>query len=472
MATYTDAMKKAAANMSNRSPVAKTTPSFSAATKMKDVFTARTGKTSPMKPPTVPTPTTGTTINDTVNSMSGMINQQPFQFKAPEPFKYDPNSDTAYQAYLGQAKQALVTNQANTNARLRATGQGRSSYSETVANQLGNQAAMDMQNALIQTYLPQAYKQYSDNATMNVDLQKLNYGSLQDKIRHLAGLYGVQSGEKQRKIGNAVTEAGLTGNYVPYEAREALNNLFALKDDTEANWANMTPAERMAARTQADTLRSGLRGMGVDDKLYGADVTANQARSNLGMAGLKTLGGRAQDLADKTGNWGAYMDMVGLTQNLGQGPQNNWSNLFTNANAGSPTYAANQQEWQNDFTKSQADQAQSNWLTEFNNIAQQQGADNALKWAANSIAAGNLALNRDEFDYRKEQDTLDREAAAGGFGGEITAKQSIDNYNVILEDINNQGLNKSQALQLLKANENDLTDSDYRKISDYINKNL
>ncbi|QHT61691.1 hypothetical protein GXP70_18070 [Paenibacillus lycopersici] len=70
-----------------------------------------------------------------------------------------------------------------------------------------------------------------------------------------------------------------------------------------------------------------------NDAIYGGTYNGGQS-----------LQGQQQALADKNANWGAYMDMVNQTGNLGKGPTQTWGNLVNNANAGAQTMAGQQNQ--------------------------------------------------------------------------------------------------------------------------------
>ncbi|MEK8128348.1 hypothetical protein WMW72_10580 [Paenibacillus filicis] len=124
------------------------------------------------------------------------------QFKAPEPFKYDQNSDPAYQAALNTARANITQQQADTNARLRAGGQGKSSYSETVANQIGAKEMARVSDTVLPQLINQAYQRYQDSANRDLALQQANYGAEQDRIANLAKSYAQQFGQYQQQFDN------------------------------------------------------------------------------------------------------------------------------------------------------------------------------------------------------------------------------------------------------------------------------
>ena len=199
----------------------------------------------------------------TLNSIQSTVNK---------PFSFDPESDQGYQAALRAAQQNLMVNQKNTNAQLRASGQGKSSYSETVANQLANQSAENIANNILPQYVQQAYGRYQDN------------------INNQSNLYGLQY---QQDVTTPMNEAQLTGNYMPPAAQNAINGILALKQQAEQK--NITAGQRVELSKQADGLRSQLQSMGIDPTKYGANVNSATAGSTQ-QQGLRTLAGQSQDL--------------------------------------------------------------------------------------------------------------------------------------------------------------------------------
>ncbi|WP_110930683.1 hypothetical protein [Paenibacillus bouchesdurhonensis] len=233
-------------------------------------------------PPSSPT-------QDTLNRMNDFINRQAeFQFTAPDPFTYDQNSDPAYQSQLAEAKRNVESQQRDTNAMLRASGQGMSSWSESVANQIGTNAMESIANNLVPALMQQAYQRYNDDANRSLQVQQMNYGVGQDALGNLTNLYGLQDNEYFQK---PLAEAQITGNYLPTEARQAIDQILNLKQQ----WgASSNAQDRAEFARQAETLRNQLDRMGIDSSLYGANVSyADAARAN---PGVRTLAGQQIDM--------------------------------------------------------------------------------------------------------------------------------------------------------------------------------
>jgi hypothetical protein len=228
--------------------------------------------------------------DSTLNSMGDFAKQLPYQFKGPTEFTYDPQNDPAYISQLAEARKNVATQQSNTNAQLRATGQGKSSWSESVANQIGTNAMDSIANNLVPTLMNQAYQRYTDNANRDLQVQQLNYGAQQDQLSNLANLFANQY---QYDVTRPMQEAELTGNYLPGEARQAITNLLNLKQQAES--PGITAQERSGLSKQADAIRAQLQALGIDPSGYGANVSSATARNN--NQGIRTLQGQQLDLA-------------------------------------------------------------------------------------------------------------------------------------------------------------------------------
>lgn len=330
----------------------------------------------------------GSRTEATLGKIDNFINNQSqFQFTKPDAFSYDQTVDPAYQAQLAEAKKNVMNQQADTNAGLRATGQGKSSWSETVANQLGNSAMESIANNLVPQLMQQAYQRYTDDANRDLQVQQMNYGVGQDTIGNLGNLYGLQN---QEYFQNPLAEAQVTGNYLPTAARDAINKLDSLKQQAETK--GITAEDRSALSKQADFIRSQLTGMGIDASQYGANVSrADMAKVN---PGIRTLAGQQVDLGNKQANLaaaGMYMDASGRIIT----PQNDWTGLARQAaNPNAPltqsgqNQAFNQQQVGID-NQFRADQfayqqardavADSQWSAQFEQNATQFGLNYALQ---------------------------------------------------------------------------------------------
>ncbi|OMF48583.1 hypothetical protein [Paenibacillus peoriae] len=403
--------------------VAKASPMVQAANNV------RNNTTTPTFTP--PTPR----LEQTLNSLSGLANTQ--ATKLPE-FKYDPQSDPAYQAALREAQANLGTAQRNTNAGLRATGQGRSSYSETVANQLANRSMESIANTTLPQMMQQAYGRFIDKA--NYD-----QSAAQQQAAQLANLYGLQY---QQDVSRPLAESEATGNYLPGEARTAMNNIIGLKNQAEAK--GVTADQRSQYSSQADQLRMQLQAMGIDPSLYGANVNAGQAAKNVNV-GTRTLQGQQADQQRKESNLNAA-NVVSQMTGRAVTPQDDWQGLNRQANnPNTPlTLQAQQQNFNNGLAARQQEfnEGQQSWendfsTAQFGNTVDQQALQNA--WSASDqlgyvtselssmtgIPQGIRTLDARKFEYDVQKD---RTVASQGMTGEKYAKDYLDNQVIKAKD--------------------------------------
>lgn len=398
----------------------------------------------------VPTPPK-TRLETTLGNLTSAVNT---------PFQYNPESDQAYQAYVQQALSNLNTTQANTNARLRAGGQGKSSYSETLANQLGNQAAQDMQNTMIQQYLPMAYQQY------------------QDRIGNLGNLYNT---EYQQDVTRPLSIAQQTGTYQDPELMNLYNTVLQAKQNYSAA---QTPAERKAANQAAEMARQQIRMLGGNPDLVSAKVTYDQALGNQGNFGIRTLAGQAQDLASKQTNLDAAL-AVGDRSGRMVAPQSDWTGLYRQAaNADTPmnwnaqqdifnnnmqnrqqTFNEGQQIFDNEFRNRQQNfnEGQQAWENQFNQTQQawknsfdeKQFGEDTRRFGLNyaiDLQAQNLRKN--QFNYEKEMNAeakKDMETQYKGQLADMILSQNLPDDQTD-ELLKKYGINEKVLQQLLSGN--------------------
>lgn len=400
-----------------------TSPILQAANNVK----SGTTQTPTYTPYSSPTQNTLNQIQDFINKNSG------FQYKAPDPFTYDPQSDPAYQSQLAEAKRNIADQQVDTNAVLRAQGQGKSSYSELVQQQIGDKTLASLADTLVPQLMAQAYQRYNDDANRSLQVQQLNYGTQQDAVANLANLYGLQDKEYFQ---NPITEAQLTGNYLPNEAKQAINNLLSLKQQAEAQ--GITADQRNELSKQADVIRGQLKALGVDPSFYGADKSFSQAsQSN---PGIRTLAGQAQDLANKQANLQAaatYMDATGRVVT----PQSDWSGYARQAQSGSAPYtlAGQQQQFNQNFQleqfayqKARDAISDQQWRAQFDENVRQYGLNYALQQLSqqNDQAYREAQLGIAQDENARAWAQLDYQMAnPGGDSGSggLTANQVLEN---------------------------------------------
>lgn len=202
-------------------------------------------------------------------NLPNITSAQPFEFKEPEKFSYDKNTDPGYLAALASARESIGQQQLDTNAVLRGNGQGKSSYSEQVANQIGAKEMGRVATDVLPTLINQAYQQYSDNTNRSLQVQQANYGITRDQA------------------GDAFTEAGLTGRYVDPKAESYAKAI----TDLGRAWSdpNATPEQKSMYHQQAEDYRAALRSMGVDSELFGSNVSTEDRIGNMSKLGVQTL---------------------------------------------------------------------------------------------------------------------------------------------------------------------------------------
>lgn len=187
----------------------------------------------------------------------------------------------------------------------------------------------------------------------------------------------------------------------------------------------------------------------------------------------------------KRDNWNAYLDSVGITQNLGTGPKSDWS-LLGGMN-GLPTFNREQFKYgqdQDSIANARADRGEAREERQLNATLSNMSSDNARAAAAEARASGNQQLGAlfevwDRTGVAPEGipgvpagTPLVGKPSSGGESGKIDPKLSADNFNEIYEDLNSKGITKQKAIALMQANRDNLTDADYKKGMDYINDNF
>ncbi|NEU27011.1 hypothetical protein G3M74_12990 [Paenibacillus polymyxa] len=386
--------------------VAKASPMVQAANNVRNNMT-----TSTFTPPTP-------RLEQTLNSLSGLANTQ--AAKLPE-FKYDPDSDPAYQVALREAQANLATAQRNTNAGLRATGQGRSSYSETLANQLANRSMESIANTTLPQMMQQAYGRFIDKA--NYD-----QSAAQQQAQQLANLYGLQY---QQDVTKPMAEAQLTGNYMPAEARQAINDILTFKNQAETK--GTTAQQRADLSAQADNRRKILESLGINSAAYGSNVNANNAAQNAS-TGFRTLQGQQQDLQRKESNLNAA-NVVSQMTGRAVTPQDDWQGLMRQAN--NPNAPLTQQAQQQQFANSlaarqqQFNEGQQGWENQFNMAKFEEDVRQfGLQYA---ISQQQLALSQDD-NARQWADLDYKQATSSGSNGGLTANQVVSNMKSLYSE--------------------------------------
>lgn len=136
--------------------------------------------------------------NSLLDNVSNRMNQQPKVF--------DKNTDQIYQSQLAAAKANAEKDskkaQNNAYALMRSRGQGKSSWSDTVGNQIQQNAYANVALNLEPQYMKESYQRFLDE--QNAERSKTN---------DLLGLANTYNNLYQQGFNNDVTEAGLTGKW-------------------------------------------------------------------------------------------------------------------------------------------------------------------------------------------------------------------------------------------------------------------
>ena len=149
----------------------------------------------------------------TLGRIENIVNQEPFQFRAPQPFQYDPQSDPAYQAALREAQRNAQSAANQAMATLAKRGLGNSSITDSAVARAQQSAFARVSDTVLPALIQQAYQRYADQANRDLQLQQIQYGTLQDRIANLARVLGLQSDLYQQDFQNELAEAGLTGRF-------------------------------------------------------------------------------------------------------------------------------------------------------------------------------------------------------------------------------------------------------------------
>lgn len=223
-----------------------------------------------------------------------------------QPFSYDVNSDPEYQAALKRAQSNIQEGQNATMAEMNRRGILNSTITsdrsgEIAANEMGR-----VETEVVPALVNQAYQRYQGEQAQQ-----------QQQMANIAMLAQMYQGEDQRGFGNRVTEAGLTGNWMPEGAQGIVDNIVSLKQQAEAQ--GVTAQQRAQLSAQADAYRAQLLSLGVDPAAYGANVNAASAAAN---PGVRTLAGQQQDLAAQQQAFNQQLQSANFNEGIRQYDQN------------------------------------------------------------------------------------------------------------------------------------------------------
>lgn len=212
-----------------------------------------------------------------------------------------------------------------------------------------------------------------------------------------------------------------------------------------------------------------------------------QQQRDLQIAGLTGLYNDKLTLAGKQFEQGVNVDNRNFNYQTGRDNvlDSRYNQQF-DYQAGRDQVADQRFNTQFDYQKARDSIGDERYKAEFDFNAQKYGQDYALQKAqldgqlANNAADNyrqnaSLGLQQQQFDWLKDPKNpaniyKSSQADLNQSKSSVSVKDSSDNYSVILEDISDSKVTKEKALQLLQANSANLNDSDYKKMSSYIEK--
>lgn len=331
-----------------------------------------------------------TQLNDTIKMLMNQVNnQQPVDLNA------------IYASPQYAARQAQAQRGAQQGIRAAQESMGASGFGRSSA--LGERA-QDYQNQANEYLELQALPELIAAEQQQRQQQLQNQLAM---LGQLSSQQGVYDNRFNTANNYALDKGQLLGNFRDPRADEIIGKILAEKQ----NYANATDQSgRSLANQNATNYRNELAALGYDPALFGANQNLNQAQSNMSKFGQRTLAGQAQDYNQAVD----ARDFEFAKQQYERGVFESDRSFNEDLRRFGLDYALQQ--------KAQALQAQ--------NMAQ----DNARGWAS-------IGLNRDEFNYRKEQDKLT--------GGKQIPFEQNPEFGSDIQYINS---NPATALQELKDN--------------------
>lgn len=134
--------------------------------------------------------------NEVYDTLGQLREQMEQRLNTPaQPFSYNPQEDPNYQAALQAAMQAASVGQSDTLAKLRSQGQGHSSYSDTVANQIMQGSIQDVQTQQLPVFMNQAYGRHRDQI-----------GDERNQMSDLMNIINTYAGLNQQDVANMNTD--------------------------------------------------------------------------------------------------------------------------------------------------------------------------------------------------------------------------------------------------------------------------
>lgn len=238
------------------------------------------------------------------------------QFTPAPAFQYNKDTDPNYAAALSEARRNITQQQSDTNAKLRAGGQGKSSYSETVANQIGAKEMGHVADTVLPALIDQAYKEYNDSANRDLQVQQANYGAGQDRLSNLANVLSSASGLYQQDFDNglATDQFGLQKQAAAQQKQQAnlgaaatvgqqMGRVLQPKDDWGLLYEQPDAPLNIDAQQQEDAKQQYLQKFNEDVRQFGIQYALQAANQSFNQEMDKQHLALSQD--DNTRQWAA-----------------------------------------------------------------------------------------------------------------------------------------------------------------------
>ncbi|MBY0020721.1 hypothetical protein H7K28_06705 [Paenibacillus polymyxa] len=263
--------------------------------------------TTQAQPTAVPYKPVNTQSANTQQGSELMSLMKQIATKQATPFDYDVQSDPEYKAALQRAQANIKTGTNQTMAEMNRRGILNSTITSDRSDEIAADQMGRVETEVVPALVNQAYQRYQNEQSQQ-----------QQQLSNMATLAQMYQGEDQRGFGNRVTEAGLTGNYMPEGAQTIVDNILSLKQQAEAK--GVTAQQRAQYSAQADGLRAQLLSMGVNPNAYAANVNSTAARAV--NPGIRTLQAQQQDLAAQNQAFNQNLQTAQYNQGVRQYDQN------------------------------------------------------------------------------------------------------------------------------------------------------
>ncbi|MCM3703788.1 hypothetical protein [Paenibacillus macerans] len=205
---------------------------------------------------------------------------------------FDPYDTAEYAARKAQAEKSSQQGVRAAQEALGSSGFGRSTMLSDRAQGIQNEANEYLETQILPQIIAneeaRRQQQFANIASLlNPLMSQQQYADNRalTERSNIMDTLGYLNNEDQRAFQNSVTAGQLTGNYMPPQAQELVNQILQLKQAAES--PNVTREQRAQLSSQADQLRSRLDAFGIDSSLVGANVNYNTARGT--QIGIPTL---------------------------------------------------------------------------------------------------------------------------------------------------------------------------------------